>query len=429
MVDYKEEGVIADLHLHSRFSRACSKDITLDKMEKYGRMKGLDLLGTSDFTHPVWLDELKQNLKEERGILTSKTGFRFILSGEISLMYTQGRGRRIHLVLLAPSFEVVDKINSYLDTKGRRDYDGRPIFKISCEEFTREMFSISPEIEVIPAHVWTPYFGVFGSKSGFDSLKEAFGEQIKNIHAIETGMSSDPEMNWAISELNTKSIISFSDSHSFWPWRMGREATIFKKLDSYSELIRQIRENDFIGTVETDPSYGIYHFSGHKDHGFSASPEETQKLKGICPICGKMMTIGVANRVVDLTSQKIENYPNRKPFFKLLPLHELIALDLGSPLASNKTWEVYNRFIEKFENEFNVLLHISKEELSKEGFNDRLVELIILNRDGKLYVKPGYDGAYGVLELPSNLKTTSDFEAEKKKLERKNNLIQKKLTS
>ena len=230
----------ADLHLHSRYSRACSKDLNLPNLEKWGRIKGLDLIGTGDFTHPLWLQELKENLTEKNGIFFSKTGFAFLLTGEISLIYTQERGRKVHLVLLAPSFEAVDKINSWLDTKGRRDYDGRPIFKISCEDFAAKLKTIDDKIEIIPAHAWTPHFGIFGSESGFDSLKEAFGSQVNRIHAIETGISSDPAMNLRVTELQSKSIISFSDSHSYWPWRLGREATIFNLSSvTYSNLIQR----------------------------------------------------------------------------------------------------------------------------------------------------------------------------------------------
>ena len=392
------KGIFADLHIHSRFSRACSKDITIDNLEKWARVKGLGLVGTGDFTHPLWLKELKDNLTEKEGILYSKSGFKFLLTGEISLMYTQGRGRRIHLVVLVPNFEIADKINEYLDGKGRRDYDGRPIFKISCEQFTKDLMEISEDIEIIPAHAWTPWFGVFGSDTGFDSLKEAFGEQEKNIHAIETGMSSDPEMNWHLSELNNRAIVSFSDSHSFWPWRMGREATIFEKADSYKDIIHAIRENKILGTVETSPSYGKYHYDGHSAHNFSSSPEETKKLNGICPICGKPLTIGVASRVDKITDQIIEENRNRKRYYTLLPLHELIAFVKGSTLSSKKTWEMYNRLIGKFENEFNILLYIPKEELIKE-LNDKadlkLVDLIMNNREGKIKVRPGYDGTYG----------------------------------
>jgi len=388
--------IFADLHIHSRFSRACSKDITIENLEKWARAKGLNLLGTGDFTHPIWLKELKDNLIERDGIFYSKTGFKFLLTGEISLMYTQGRGRRVHLVLLVPSFEIADKINEYLDKKGRRDYDGRPIFKISCEQFVKDMIEISKDIEVIPAHVWTPYFGVFGSKSGFDSLKEAFGEQFENIHAIETGMSSDPEMNWHLSELNKKAIVSFSDSHSFWPWRIGREATIIEKAESYTDVINSLRENKILGTIETDTGYGIYHYDGHKDCNFSSSPEETKKLNGICPVCNKPLTIGVANRVNEIGDQIIEENRNRKKYYVLLPLHELISFGIGSSLESKKTWEIYNKLIEKFKNEFNILLNVSKEELIEELKNNlKIVQLILENREGKIKVKPGYDGKYG----------------------------------
>jgi uncharacterized protein (TIGR00375 family) len=395
----KVEGVFADLHIHSRFSRACSKDITIENLEKWGRVKGLGLIGTGDFTHPVWLKELKEKLIEKDGILYSSSGFKFLLTGEISLMYTQGRGRRVHLVMLIPNFETADKINSYFDTKGRRDYDGRPIFKISCEQFTKDMMEISENIEIIPAHAWTPWFGIFGSSTGFDRLKEAFGLQEKYIHAIETGMSSDPEMNWHLSELNNRTIVSFSDSHSFWPWRMGREATIFEKIENYSDVINSIRENNILGTVETEPAYGKYHYDGHIACNFSSSPEETKKLNGICPVCGKPLIIGVANRVNEISDQIIDENKRKKNYYTLLPLHELIAFSKGSTLSSKKTWEIYNRLIEKFDNEFNILLNVSKEDLIKELKDDnKLIQLILNNREGKIKVKPGYDGKYGELE-------------------------------
>jgi len=332
-------------------------------------------------------------------VLYSKTDFKFILSWEVSLIYTQsGKGRRVHLVVLAPSFEAVDKINAYLDKKGRRDYDGRPIFKISCEQFAKDMYDISNEIEVIPAHLFTPFFGVFGSESGFNSLKEAFGLQADKIHAIETGISSSPEMNWKISELNNRSIVSFSDSHSFWPWRLGREATIFAKADSYMDIINAIRENKILGTIETDPAYGKYHYDGHRDCNFSCSPEESKKLNNLCPVCKKPLIIGVENRVNEIGNQKPEINPHRKKFYKILPLHELISIIIGSSVSSKKTWEVYNKLIDKFGNEFNILLNVSFEDLEK-IVEKKLAELIILNREGKLELKPGYDGLYGEIIL------------------------------
>jgi uncharacterized protein (TIGR00375 family) len=384
--------MFADLHIHSRFSRACSKDLNFENLVKWAKIKGIDLLGTGDFTHPVWIEEIKNKLKSNGEGFYYFDDFPFIITGEISLIYTQEHGRKVHLVLLIPSIEVAEKINSYLDRKGfRRDYDGRPIFKISCEEFTKEMKNISEEIEIIPAHIWTPYFGVFGSMSGFDSLKEAFGSQVDKINAIETGISSDPEMNWKIKELENKSIVSFSDAHSFWPWRLGREATIFNKVESYSDLIKQIKDNSFVGTIEVDPAYGKYHWDGHLDCNFSCSPSESKKLNGICPKCRKQLTIGVENRVEELSSS---NKKTGKMFYKVLPLHEIISMYKQIGVNSKGVWEIYNKLISKFENEFNILLEVSREKLI-EVVDGNLVELILKNRKGEIKVKPGYDGVYG----------------------------------
>ncbi len=386
---------IADLHIHSRFSRACSNKIDFENLVKWAKIKGLNLLGTGDFTHPVWFNEIKEKLVEKNGFYYYQD-FPFIISGEISLIYTQDRGRRIHVVVLVPSIEIAEKINSYFDTKGRRDYDGRPIFKISGDEFVRDMMNISSEIEIIPAHIWTPWFGLFGSMSGFDSLKECFKEQFENIHAIETGMSSDPEMNWRIQELENKAIVSFSDAHSFWPFRMGREATIFKKIDSYEGIIEQIRNKTFIATIETDPAYGKYHWDGHRNCGFSCSPEKAKELSEICPVCKRHLIIGVDSRVEQLANNPQGFKPeNAKPFFKLLPLHELISLAVGNNMQSKKVWAVYNSIINLFGNELNILLNVSKEELISQNIDEKLIELIIKNRAEKIKVKPGYDGVYG----------------------------------
>ncbi len=759
-----KDVIFSDFHIHSRFSRACSKNITFENLTKWAKIKGLNLLGTGDFTHPIWFKEIKDKLIDNGNgfYLDSATGFPFIITGEISLMYSQGgKGRRVHLVLLVPSIEIAEKINSYFDKRGRRDYDGRPIFKISCEDFVKDMMAISESIEIIPAHIWTPWFGIFGSQTGFDSLKEAFGEQVENIHAIETGIScydskteiltekgwkffkdvnksdnictldpenyniefqkplnifkrkykgkmykletkrvnllvtpnhklfyshcdfrkkpnfslkkaellfnkskrfkkdgnwrgknqkyfvlpkvrikhgskyysgernkeikkfpikewlrffgfwiaegcthqgkngdygvyifndkkdvllemkkilegfgyrpyldknilrvrdfqlfkyldqfgksgdkyipleikslskellqlffdyyikgdghrygrnnkglsattiskklrddlqevalklgmsayyklhnkkgtsinslpvakskgykqskdswnvyfikenlhtvipstikkwnykekwiqyndyvycvqvpnhviyirrngipvwcgnSDPEMNWKIKELteNNISIVSFSDAHSHWPFRLGRETTIFKKTNSYKEIIRQIRENDFIGTIETEPAYGKYHWDGHRNCNFSCSPNEAKELNYICPICGNPLTRGVENRVEFLAGNP-ENFKPKsaKFFYKLLPLHELIVLVYGGSLQSKKNWEIYDSLIKEFGNEFNVLLNVSKEKLLRINLNDKLVEMILKNREGKIKVKPGYDGVYG----------------------------------
>ena len=772
-IDFIKEGIFADFHIHSRFSRACSININFENLVKWARIKGLNVLGTGDFTHPVWFDEIKKLEDREKGFYYYDD-FPFVITGEVSLIYTQEKGRRIHLNLLVPSIEIAKKINDYLDTKGRRDYDGRPIFKISCEDFVREMMNISKEIEVIPAHClpgdtlihsnhslkkiknieegdfvythnnnwkkvvkvfsrkysgklykirpwywteglestpehpfytiksykcswikglckkgcsklnecknkrfekylrewvpaselsegdflvyprfnkiinqksikkikitpdfcrllgyylaegytirnegigfsfnkneeeyiqevinlinkifgknkfkfderkgkdiifyskeineffsqfyssdirkantkilldfmldlplkkqieifrgwyrgdkgytvsrelmnqmkiiclrlgivpnihrdlisdhkkrgnhfigdreikanydlyslgnlsffedkfnllnerefkkfktkmsrrhgwvdkdyvylpirkievfnyndyvynleveednsyvsefacihncWTPWFGVFGSMSGFDSLREAFGNQFEMIHAIETGISSDPKMNWKIKELENKSIVSFSDAHSFWPFRLGREATIFRKVDSYSGIANQIRNNDFLGTIETDPAYGKYHWDGHRNCDFSCSPEKTKELNGICPVCKNSLVIGVENRVEQLSSEG-SNHKQKKEYFTLLPLHEVISLAVGNGMQSGKVWEIYNFLIKNFQNEFNILLNVSKEEFLTKSVDGKLIELILKNRQGKINVKPGFDGEYGIAQV------------------------------
>jgi uncharacterized protein (TIGR00375 family) len=401
--------VFADLHIHSRYSRATSKDLTIKNLIKWAKIKGINLLGTGDFTHEKWLEEIQQELEEKEGILIPKNedkNIRFVLTGEISLMFSQGgKGRRIHLILLAPNLEIVKKINFYLDKKGRRDYDGRPIFNISGIEFVKDMKEISDDIEIIPAHIWTPWIGLLGSKSGFNSLKEAFGEQEKNIYAIETGLSSSPDMNWRIEELWEKTILSFSDLHSFWPWRIGREATIFNKIENYKDLINQIRKNEIYATIEVDPAYGKYHYDGHRLCNFSCSPEKSKEINNICPVCGKELIIGVENRVEELANFNPGfRAKNAKPFFKILPLHEIISLVYGIPLASKKTWKVYNEMIEKFGNEFKILLEIGTSDLLKEGFEEKLVNTIIENRIGNIKVIPGYDGEYGKAILSENQK-------------------------
>jgi len=392
-----ENSMLADMHIHSKYSRATSFNLSFENLVKWAKIKGLNLLGTGDFTHPVWFEEIKQLKSNGKGFYYLGD-FPFIITGEISLMYTQGQGRRIHLNLLLPSIEIAEKIHAYLDTKGRRDYDGRPIFKISCEEFTKEMMVISKDIEVIPAHIWTPWFGVFGSMSGFDSLKEAFGKQFENVHAIETGISSTPKMNWKIKELENKSIVSFSDAHSFWPWRLGREVTIFKKTNSYKEIINQIRENDFFGTIETNPAYGKYHWDGHRNCNFSCSPKKTEELNGVCPVCKKPLTLGVDYRIKQLSSID-SNHKIKKKYYELLPLHEIISLAVGNSMQSKKVWEIYNSLIKEFENEFNILINVLREDLVRFDVDSKLIGLILKNRNGNIKVEPGYDGEYGVAQI------------------------------
>ncbi len=389
-------NITADLHLHSRFSRACSKSITLQSLEKCARMKGLNMLGTGDFQHPKWLEELKAGLTDNgKGILMTKTGFSFVLQTEISLIYSQdGKGRRIHNVVLAPNFEVADKIVKYLQSKGRLDYDGRPIFNISCPEFVERLMAINSEIEVIPAHAWTPWFSVFGSMSGFNSLKDCFKEQVKHIHAIETGLSSDPSMNWKLTQLDNVALISNSDSHSAYPWRIGREATVFEMKElAYSELIKAIRENKIVETIEYYPEEGKYHFDGHRACNVVMSPEESITANKICPVCKKQLTIGVASRIKELADKPEGFKPaNAKPFRSIVPLSEIISHFVGSPIAGKKTWEVYFKLVNVFGSELAVF-KASADELMK-VVDSRLAKAI--SGSGKLSWTPGYDGVYGV---------------------------------
>jgi len=383
--------IIADMHIHSKHSRATSKTLDFENLEKYAGIKGINLLGTGDFTHPSWIKEIKK-LKEEDGILRTKQEYPFVLQTEISLIYSQdGKGRRVHHVVLAPSTEVVGQITEYLLKHGRVDYDGRPIFNIPSDEFVYELNKISDKIEVIPAHIWTPWFGMFGSKSGFDSMKDCFKDQKDKIHAIETGLSSDPAMNWRVKELDNIAIMSSSDLHSYWPWRLGREATIFElnKL-TYDNLIKAIRNNEVDSTIEFWPEEGKYHYDGHRNCSIVMSPKESIKNKNLCPVCKKEMTIGVAHRVEELADSQRKG----KPFVNLIPLSELISGINKWPVSSPKVWNIYNNLIKKFGNEINILLNVSKEEMLK-VIDEKTADIIIKNREQKIPFYPGYDGEYG----------------------------------
>ena len=324
--------IIADLHIHGRPSQATSNALDINNLEKYAKIKGIDLMGTGDFTHPKWIEHIKSELSDDgSGIYKTKTGFPFMLTTEISLIYSQGgKGRRVHNVVFAPDLQAVEGITKYLLSKGRIDYDGRPIFKIPCPEFVEELRKVDERVEVIPAHIWTPWFSMLGSKSGFNSVKECFLDQTKYINAIETGLSSDPPMNWRLKQLDKFEQVSFSDLHSFWPWRIGREATMFNvKSITYKSILNSIRKKKVAGTIEVDPNYGKYHIDGHRKCNFCSEPEDTKKLGGLCPVCGKPLVIGVLNRVEELADRK-ESYVKKdgKKFYTLLPLSEILAQKL-----------------------------------------------------------------------------------------------------
>lgn len=400
--------IFADLHLHSHYSRATSDKMDIENLERYAKVKGVNLLGTGDFTHPLWLNELKKKLKENNGLFQFKDkDVFFILQAEVSSIYNDGETRKVHNVILAPSFEVVDQINDFLKNYGKLESDGRPILtKIDCAELTEKLVEISNEIMIIPAHIWTPWFSVFGSKSGFDSIDDCFKDQIKNIFALETGLSSDPAMNWRLSALDRFTLVSNSDSHSPWPSRLGRELNAFETDMKYKEVINAIKEKDpkrFLYTIEVDPAYGKYHWDGHRIHDVSIDPKEAIKYHNLCPVCGKPLTIGVLHRVEELADREEGFVPrNVIPFKSLLPLSELIAEFYSTQPFSKKVWEESTKLTKEFGSELNVLLNVDEDRL-KTLVDEKLAEIIIRNREGKLKVQPGYDGVYGKLVLNGNV--------------------------
>lgn len=414
---------IADLHIHSRFSRACSKDITINNLEKYAKMKGLGLMGTGDCTHPLWVKELKETLIDDgTGFLKSKDEFPFVLSAEVSNMYPQGnKARKVHQVLLVKNFEILDQMNRFLSTKGKLASDGRPIFgRYPCDAMVEDLKKIDDSIEIIPAHVWTPWFGLFGSMSGFDSVKECYKDQTKNIFALETGLSSDPEMNWRISENDRFALVSNSDSHSFWPWRIGREATIFDIKMNYGELIKAIRtKKGLVGTIEVDPNYGKYHFDGHRNCNIVYSPKESIKHNNICPVCKRKLTIGVLHRVDEIANREEGFIPKDAPIvYKFVSLHEIISLMNGKAVASKQTWETYSKMIARFGNEFEILMNTNEVEI-KSAAGEELADAIMLNRKGMIKVSPGYDGEYGIPEIGNKKLKSEDPEKFKEKTKEK----------
>ncbi len=394
--------VISDFHIHGRFSRATSKSTTIPNLVKYARMKGLHLLGTGDFTHPKWMEELKKHLYEDgTGILKTKDGFCFILQTEISLVYFQdGRLRKIHNLVLCPNFETAEQITETLKKRGRVDYDGRPTFGIPSPEFVELMKSVDKRVEIIPAHIWTPWFGLFGANSGFNSIEECFQDQAKHIFALETGLSSDPAMNWRLSALDKYTLVSNSDSHSHWPWRIGREANVFEmKRLTYDDFIKIIKDKDpkkFLYTIEFFPEEGKYHLDGHRNCGVRLSPKESIKNKNICPVCKKPLTIGVLHRVEELADREEGFIPkNAIPFRSLIPLSEIISYVTGaSQVSSQRVWKIYTKLIKAFGDEFTVLLEVPKEELLKIT-EEKIVDAVLKVREGKIRMEAGFDGKYG----------------------------------
>ncbi len=429
-----------DFHIHSKYSRATSRDLEPEMLAFWAGIKGIKVLGTGDFTHPVWIKELKEKLEPaEEGLyklknpnvklkLNSKVpesfalnfnqkilgDLRFILTVEISSIYSKGgKVRRVHNIVFAPSFEVAERVNAELGKIGNLHSDGRPILGLDSKELLKIIFDIDDRAVLIPAHAWTPWFSIFGSKSGFNSIEECFDEYAPHIFAVETGLSSDPAMNWRLSGLDNIALISNSDAHS--PENLGREANVFEGESIDYDLIMNALRNKktsplkFVSTIEFFPEEGKYHYDGHRLCGVSMSPEETKKAKGICPVCGKSMVIGVLNRVDELADRAFGEKPAGAASFKnLIPLREIIAdaLDVGKGAKSvNKE---YFKLINDLGNEFNILLDVPIKDIA--GASSVLIaEGVRRVREGKLIVVPGFDGEYGKIKIFSGEERLSIF--------------------
>jgi len=396
---------IADLHLHSRYSRATSSDMEVETLARWAKLKGIGLLGTGDFTHPAYFSELREKLTpSNNGLFTLKEGkgdVHFMLTTEVSNIFTQkGKLRKIHTLIFAPSFEVAERINTTLEGLGNLEADGRPTFGFPVKELVKLILDISEDCLLVPAHAWTPWFSLFGANSGFDSIPECFEEETKNIWAIETGLSSDPEMNWRLSALDRITLISNSDAHS--PTRIGREANVFDCPLDYWEIIKAIKEKDksrFLYTIEFYPQEGKYHYDGHRTCNVLFSPEETNQHKGICPVCGKKLTVGVMHRVEDLADRDSGFVPeNAIPSVHLVPLREIIAEALGYGVETATVEKEYHRLVSQGGSEFNILLDLSEEELAS-FVPPRILTGIMRVRKGQLTITPGYDGVYGKIKI------------------------------
>lgn len=404
---------IADLHIHSRFSMATSKEGTPENLDFWARKKGISLIGTGDFTHPVWREELKERLVSEgNGLYRLRDasvkeesrkfpgeGTRFVVSGEISSIYKKnGKTRKVHNVILLPSLEAADAMAQRLEKIGNIHSDGRPILGLDSHDLLEMMLDVCPEGILIPAHIWTPHFSVLGAKSGFDSVEECFEELAPYIHALETGLSSDPAMNWRISKLDRYQLVSNSDAHS--PSKLGREANLLDIDCSYEGLYRAIQTGEGLeGTVEFFPEEGKYHFDGHRKCGVSLSPVEAERLGGICPVCGKKLTMGVDHRVEQL-ADRAEGFVKKdgKKYESLVPLPEVISACMGYSTASKKVQGCFEQMIQTLGTEFDILRNVPSEDI-KSCAGERIAEGIENVRTGNVKRIPGYDGEYGKIEL------------------------------
>jgi len=415
---------IADLHIHSKYSRATSRDMDVDHLDKWAKIKGIKVLGTGDFTHHLWVKEIKSKLEPaEQGLFKLKKKFnvkskrddwlpqngnkkedkatRFLLSSEISCIYKKNdRVRKIHLIILAPNLKIVEKINTRLSWIGNIKSDGRPILGIDAKELLKIVLTISDECMVIPAHVWTPWFSLFGSMSGFDYIEECFDEYSRYIYAIETGLSSDPDMNWRLSALDKIALISNSDAHS--PHRIGREANVFDTDLSYRgvvDAIKSINPNKFLETIEFFPEEGKYHYDGHRKCGVMLDHKKAKKLNNICPKCGKPLTVGTLHRVNELADRKEGEKPEQViPYKKTIPLDEIIGDAKGVGPKTKTVAIEYKNLIKRFGTEFDILFSVNIDQIERVSCPE-VAEGINRVRQGNVHIEPGYDGEYGKIEI------------------------------
>ena len=414
---------VADLHIHSKFSRATSRDMLLDVLAPWAKVKGLSLLATGDFTHPEWLFLMKEKLEPAgNGFLRLRNGsaaaagpafqglpalardVQFILSAEISFIYSKGgKVRKIHVMVLAPDFESVERINGRLQAVGNLTSDGRPILGLDVRHFCRMVADVAPRAVVIPSHIWTPWFSLFGANSGFDAIEECFEDMTPWIFALETGLSSDPAMNRRLSALDRFALVSNSDAHS--PSKIGREANVFDTEFSYRGLIDALRTNDpakFLCTVEFFPEEGKYHYDGHRQCGVVTSPRESLKTGNICPKCGKRLTVGVLHRVEDLADRESgEGLPGRVPFKNLIPLNEVIAEALDKTSECQGVWDLYFRLVREFGDEQTILTAVPAGEIARLA-PERVAVGLERMRQGRVHILPGHDGEYGTIRLFSD---------------------------
>lgn len=393
----------ADLHLHSPFARATSRQLTFDNMAQWARVKGIDLLASADFTHPAWFADTKRTLRPMGNGLYEHNGAQFVIGTEVNCSGAQGgRHRRVHMLMFAPDIPTAERINKALDGKGNLAADGRPTLHMTPRDLLALLLDIDERIMLIPAHAWTPHFGIYGSKSGFDSLAECFGDLTPHIYAIETGLSSDPAMNWRIPELDGVSIVSFSDAHSL-P-KMGRELTIIEGELSYEGLRQSLRQQRIAYTVEFFPEEGKYHHSGHRKCGVNMSPRQAAAVNGVCPVCGRRLTPGVLQRVEELAQRQADIDGDgigsargegvRPPFKSMVGLQQIVAESIGRGVNTKGVQTQYQRLVAELGSELYILTDAAIADIAAAG-GERIAEGVQRVRNGDIVIEPGYDGVFG----------------------------------